>query len=134
MVNIIIGSPVGHFRLSVAHFSLVPYRPPANTRSKYHSQLYASLLRMTGLVKSYVELFSNSLCDLMIQQNTKAFLVDCDLTTGLTIHDIQGWGALAGRSRVFLAHWRWSRLKKNRRRSRLEKKSGAGAGAGAAKK
>ena len=39
----------------------------------------------------------------------------------------QGWGAGAGRSRVFLAPWSRSRLKKNRSRSRLEKKSGAGA-------
>ena len=42
---------------------------------------------------------------------------------------IQGWRAGAGRSRVFLAPWSWSRLKKTRSRSHLEKKSGAGAGA-----
>ena len=36
---------------------------------------------------------------------------------------------LGSRSRVFLAPWSRSRLKKNRSRSRLEKKSGAGAGA-----
>ena len=34
---------------------------------------------------------------------------------------------LESRSRVFLAPWSRSRLKKNRSRSRLEKKSGAGA-------
>ena len=41
----------------------------------------------------------------------------------------QGWGAGAGPSRVFLAPWSQSRLKKTRSRSvsRLEKKSGAGA-------
>ena len=42
--------------------------------------------------------------------------------------DNQGWGPGAGRSRVFLAPWCRSRLrKKTRSRSRLEKKSGTGA-------
>ena len=43
-------------------------------------------------------------------------------------NSIQGWGAGAGRSRFFLAHWSRSRLKKKPGAgTALQKKSGAGA-------